>query len=56
MAIMKRVGAQVGGSRPGGNKTATEGTICPHCSRQTTMVPVGGKFVCQLCGKAPGDR
>lgn len=56
MAILKRFGAQTGASRPGGSKTATEGTICPHCSRQTTMVPVGGKFVCQLCGKAPGDR
>lgn len=56
MAIMKRIGAQVGLSRPGGSKQAQDGTICPHCQRQTQLTPRGGKMVCQLCGKAPGDR
>ena len=56
MAIMKRFTSAVGTSRPGGGKTAREGLVCPHCHRQTQLVPCEGKHVCQLCGKAPGDR
>ena len=57
MAIMKRFGGAAGLSHPGGSKQAQDGgTVCPHCQRQTRLIPQGGKMVCQLCGKAPGER
>ena len=55
MAILKRLQAQVGSSAQGGSKVAREGTICPHCRRQSTLVPSGDRYVCNLCRKAPGD-
>ena len=53
MPIVKRIGGEIGSSQPGGSKRAHEGTVCPHCQRQTTLVPKGGIMVCQLCGKSP---
>lgn len=56
MSIIKRISAAAGVSRLGGSKAAaTEGTVCPHCHRQTQLVPMGGKRVCQFCGKAPSE-
>ena len=52
MAVFKRITAGVGNSHVGGGRTASEGgAVCPHCHSQTRYVPLGGKTVCQLCGK-----
>lgn len=56
MAVFKRIGAQVGTSSAPGVRVATGGLTCPHCFRQTRLVLVAGKNVCQLCGKAPDEK
>lgn len=56
MAIFKRIGAPVGSSNVPGARISTTGLTCPHCHRQTRLVPMGGKQVCQLCGKAPDEK
>lgn len=56
MAVFKRIGAPVGSSVAPGSRVATGGLTCPHCYRQTRLVLVAGKDVCQLCGKAPSEK
>lgn len=52
MAVLKRITAQVGGSRPGNQKTAYDReTLCPHCKRQATFIRRGAKLICELCGQ-----
>lgn len=56
MAVFKRLSAPAGSSSVPGARVATGGLTCPHCYRQTRLVLVAGREVCQLCGKAPSEK